>query len=169
MFMTSGRKPLLWCPVFQTSLILLSLFGLENDCISDCHSNISFIQNDLFICIHKHVNLLVQKIQPTLQEQKKTNKNFLPNPPPSLARIKTLVKMIGLVPRKAMRSIIQTDLMILLEKNNFCTSMERFEKVMGNTQEVSHHLHKLIYVIFKFYSWRRSLGNSWVFFFFSVK
>lgn len=68
--------------------------------------------------------------------------------------------MIGLVPRKAMRSIIQTDLMILLEKNNFCTSpMERFEQAMGNTQEVSHHLHKLIYVIFKFYSWRRSLGN----------
>lgn len=57
--------------------------------------------------------------------------------------------MIGLVPRKAMRSIIQTDLMILLEKNNFCTSlMESFEKVMGNTQEVSHHLHKLIYLLF---------------------
>lgn len=57
--------------------------------------------------------------------------------------------MIGLVPRKAMRSIIQTDLMILLEKNNFCTSpMESFEKLMGNTQEVSHHLHKLIYLLF---------------------
>lgn len=68
--------------------------------------------------------------------------------------------MIGLVPRKAMRSIIQTDLMILLEKNNFCTSMERLEKVMGNTQEVSHHLHKLIYVILKFYSWKRSLGKK---------
>lgn len=68
--------------------------------------------------------------------------------------------MIGLVPRKAMRSIIQTDLMIPLEKNNFCTSpVEHFEEVMGNTQEVSHHLHKLIYVIFKFYSWRKSLGN----------
>lgn len=54
--------------------------------------------------------------------------------------------------------------MILLEKNNFCASMERFEKVMGNTQEVSHHLHKLIYVILKSYSWRRSLGNRFFFF-----
>lgn len=50
--------------------------------------------------------------------------------------------------------------MILLEKNNFCPSpMERFEKPMGNTQEMSHHLHKLIYVILKLYGWRRSLGN----------
>lgn len=60
--------------------------------------------------------------------------------------------------------------MILLEKNNFCTSLERLEEVMGNAQEVSHHMHKLIYVILKFYSWRRSLGNSLlVFFSFSVK
>lgn len=56
--------------------------------------------------------------------------------------------MIGLVPRKAMRSIIQTDLMILLQKNNFCTSpTKHFEKVKGKIQEMSHHLPKLIYLM----------------------
>lgn len=56
--------------------------------------------------------------------------------------------MIGLVPRKAMRSIIQTDLMILLQKSNFRTSpTEHLEKVKGKIQEMSHHLHKLIYLL----------------------
>lgn len=64
--------------------------------------------------------------------------------------------MIGLVPRKAMRSIIQTDLMILLQKKNFCTSpTEHFEKVKGKIQEMSHHLHKLIYL----FVWNCTVGG----------
>lgn len=64
--------------------------------------------------------------------------------------------MFGLVPRKAMRSIIQTDLMILLQKNNFCTSpTERFRKVKGKIQEMSHHLHKLIYL----FVWSHTIGG----------
>lgn len=38
--------------------------------------------------------------------------------------------------------------MILLQKNNFCTSpTEHFEKVKGKIQEMSHHLNKLIYLL----------------------
>lgn len=44
--------------------------------------------------------------------------------------------------------------MILLQKNNFCTSpTEPFEKVKGKTQEMSYYLHKLIYLMV--WSWER--------------
>lgn len=158
--MISGRK-LNFDVLFFRLHSHLSLFGLQNDCISNCGSNISFIQNDLFICIHKHVNLWFQK-NPTNPPTRRNNKNFSLILLPHQLGLKTLVKMIGLVPRKAMRSIIQTDLMILLQKNNFWTSpAEYFEKMKGKIQEMSHHLHKLIYpLVWEFYSLGRELWET---------
>lgn len=49
--------------------------------------------------------------------------------------------------------------MIFLEKNNFCTSpTEHFEKVKGKIQEMSHHVHKLIYLL-ELYGWGRCFGK----------
>lgn len=47
--------------------------------------------------------------------------------------------------------------MILLQQNNFCTSpTEHFEKVKGKKEEMSHHLHKLIYLLV----WSLQLGEG---------
>lgn len=54
--------------------------------------------------------------------------------------------------------------MIFLEKNNFCTSpTEHFEKVKGKIQEMSHHVHKLIYLL-ELNSWGRCFGKYGIFF-----
>lgn len=59
--------------------------------------------------------------------------------------------------------------MILLQKNNFCTALtEHFEKVKGKIQEMSHHLHKLIYLL-ELYSLRRDFGKQGVLSSLSVK